>query len=688
MKAIFKNNEELKYDNFDFNQMYRYFQPVCLKIDSNNKLIVKSDNNFLFNIKKFDVFESSQYIYIKRIIDNLNFLIKKTKKNALHIKNLIRLIAPNISYLTDYLMNLDFKFKDENYDINTPVENRQKLLVSYGLLSSILNIIESLTELVNEFEDIEKYNDNFLDYINFDEMDKYFVNDSYSTEKNVAINCTRKLLKNILIFLSYLSQGNEEIKQMIFMDLDIILNLAEKIFPFDRSVLLNFIFKLIEGSEILQEYVVGKCLNFGVLLKNPKIKDIYEKKQNKKYMKMDRILFYIETSHNYLYYYKKLLDLKKVKYRRPDIKIEIIKHMQKVELESKTKSNYKVYLMNLIKRVKKIIKQNERSLYKLIKNKKKLLNKKNEEQSELITDEPIDKFEAKNKIILNKKIFDIKKNENNNLSKSIIDSKSNNNTVINLRSEEGLLLNGVYNSNFISNKLINDNKKTNIKNGDINSKNNSTLNDDIKPNIKIMLTKNLLKKSHKEKLKNGGPKNNKNALKGLFSFFRKLLGIPNDKDLNKKTDKNQDGLSKSDDNFNYLEGILKKFKDIKIFLEYFQLFDLNKSVFIQDLFFEKLFGSYEQIKHNQTKLNYLINGKINKTNIIDGVHINKKKGLGPLFPFHLFNKFFPKIDKYKEIELKYNKTNDIPYIIDDISDSEYSSEDEDTNTQNKFGKNI
>ena len=52
MKAIFKNNEELKYDNFDFNQMYRYFQPVCLKIDSNNKLIVKSDNNFLFNIKK------------------------------------------------------------------------------------------------------------------------------------------------------------------------------------------------------------------------------------------------------------------------------------------------------------------------------------------------------------------------------------------------------------------------------------------------------------------------------------------------------------------------------------------------------------------------------------------------------------------------------------------------------------
>ena len=45
--------------------------------------------------------------------------------------------------------------------------------------------------------------------------------------------------------------------------------------------------------------------------------------------------------------------------------------MKKVESESKTKNNYKVYLMKIIKRVKKIIRRNERPLYELIRNKKR-----------------------------------------------------------------------------------------------------------------------------------------------------------------------------------------------------------------------------------------------------------------------------------------------------------------------------
>ena len=55
---------------------------------------------------------------------------------------------------------------------------------------------------------------------------------------------------------------------------------------------------------------------------------------------------YIETSNNYLYYYKKLLKLNKVKHKKEKIKQLILDHMKKVENEYKTKYNYKRNLIN------------------------------------------------------------------------------------------------------------------------------------------------------------------------------------------------------------------------------------------------------------------------------------------------------------------------------------------------------
>ena len=132
--------------------------------------------------------------------------------------------------------------------------------------------------------------------------------------------------------------------------------MAENVFVLDKSNLLNFIFKLIKHSEALQEYITGGKLNLLFTIKNSKYYTKYvEKESQNKLIRMDKILMYIETSNNYLYYYKKLLNLNKVKHKRDQIKQLIIGHMRKVENEYRYKFNYKKSLINIIKRTKMIL---------------------------------------------------------------------------------------------------------------------------------------------------------------------------------------------------------------------------------------------------------------------------------------------------------------------------------------------
>ena len=215
-------------------------------------------------------------------------------------------------------MNIAYIFRDEKYDINLPIEQRQLILENFGVLKSVSKISEYLLSIIQIIKSNEKYNEN-----------------------------TKKIIKEILEFLTYLSKDNEEIKEKIFLDLDLILELAEHLFPSDRSILLNFIFKLIDNSEVLQEYVTGGKLNLISNIKNSKGYNNYtEKESNNKLIRMDRILLYIETSQNYLYYYKKLLSLNKVKHKEMQIQNLIIKHMQKIEQEYKYKQNYKIIKIN------------------------------------------------------------------------------------------------------------------------------------------------------------------------------------------------------------------------------------------------------------------------------------------------------------------------------------------------------
>ena len=57
LRCIFKEN----YENFDFDEMYNYFQPLSIYIDVEKKytLLTKNEDDYVFELKKVDIFEAS-----------------------------------------------------------------------------------------------------------------------------------------------------------------------------------------------------------------------------------------------------------------------------------------------------------------------------------------------------------------------------------------------------------------------------------------------------------------------------------------------------------------------------------------------------------------------------------------------------------------------------------------------------
>jgi len=261
LNSIFKENNE----NFDFEEMNNYFQPLSLYIDVEKKytLLMKNEDDFAFELKKVDIFEASHVIYIKKIIENLNLFLDKFKNKEIEINNAIKIILLNISFFMNYLLNIEYIFRDENYDINLPIEQRQLILDNYGILKSITKIAEILNQSIKEMNINSKNKELF--YFNnnlFKNQDyQYRTNSGKFNLNNSITKGIQKVVKTILEFLKYFSKDNEEIKEKVFLDLDVILELAENIFITDRSILLNFLFKLIKDSEVIQEYITGGRLN-------------------------------------------------------------------------------------------------------------------------------------------------------------------------------------------------------------------------------------------------------------------------------------------------------------------------------------------------------------------------------------------------------------------------------------------
>ena len=264
-KYALRNNfkdDKKEIDEFDFEEMNKYFQPLSINLDSEKKyyILPKNEDEYIFEIKKVDIFEANHIIYMNKIIKNFNYYLEKCIKREIRVNNAIKVIDSYISFFINYLINVEYIFSDENYDSNEPIMQRQIILENYGVLKSIRKIAEYLLPIINDMNSKIKniYQLRKSNYVSNENLssNRYRLEtlNEQMNSNNVNIANIKKLIKIILDFLTYLSNNNEEIKEKIFLDLGIILELAENVFVRDKSLLLNFILKLIKHSEALQEY--------------------------------------------------------------------------------------------------------------------------------------------------------------------------------------------------------------------------------------------------------------------------------------------------------------------------------------------------------------------------------------------------------------------------------------------------
>ena len=635
LRSIFRE----KTDHFDFKEINKYFQPISINIDAEKKysLIMKNEDDFIFELRKMDIFESNHVIYIKTIIQNLNIVLNICKNKKIDMVNSIKIILLNISFFMNYLLNIEYIFRDEKYDINLPIKERQLILENFGILKSIPKISEYLISIREEIRNRRKKTNlnnrqNFLKSLYGNSKNAYqykTLNQNININYTNVIRDTQKTIKIILEFLTFLSKDNEEIKEKIFLDLDIILKLAETYFVLDRSILLNFIFKIIDNSEVLQEYVTGGKLNLISSIKNSKGYNYYAEKESKNQLiRMDRILKYIEISHNYLFYYKKLLSLNKVKHKQGQIKSLIGQHIVKIDREYTIKKNYKTYLRRIILKSKKIINNIEMALY----------------------------FNGIFNNTLAEKILNISKLKDSKTLKrkvSLKDTKSiytNDESKDKNNSELGFFLNKKEDINLGLEKSNEEKKSQDEDSQTIDSK------EFVKK--KTILKKEEIKKPEKSSLLD---------TINLFKIFKDKFGT---KKKEQEQTQNIPNKTIKEERINPKEIIDRSIWGIKVFLSFFEKFDMNNTLFITDKVFNELFESFDEAKNAKSKLSYVVNGDTKSIQLMDGIKIDPESELGQLIPFHLFNKFFPKFRSQNVIVSNENYSDSIEGDFDEDSDND------------------
>ena len=634
LSNFFKDEQE-EFKNFDFDEINKYFQPLSINFDSEKKyyLLQKNENEFMIEIKKVDIFEANHVIYMSKLIQNFNFYLEKCIKNEIRVDNAIRVIALNLSFFINYLINVEYIFRDDNYDINIPIEQRQVILENYGVLKSIRKIAIYLLPIIKDMKlknkniyqirkssDIRINNNNsrslkssLINNNNILNSNKYRIdtlNEQINTNK-VSMGNIQNLITICLEFLKLLSNNNEEIKEKIFLDLDIILELAENVFVLDKSNLLDLIFKLIKDSEALQEYITGGKLNLMFTIKNSKHYTKYaEKESQNKLIRDDKILMYIETSNNYLYYYKKLLKLNKVRHKRVRMKQLIEDHMKKIENDYKYKYNYKYNLIKHINRVKSILNSIEEPLLKRLEIEDKK-EKTNINKSKIRKEPFTDKKSSEN-------INDIGKQKNENIK-----------PLNEMENEEGKEEGEIKTLDLNSISENDESKKQNINNKNYNGK-----------------------KGKDEKINN---------------YKEDCISIENNEEYNSNSLINN--LSQRDTTINKRTKAVESFKIIKSFLGFFENFNIKDILFIQEECIREFFNSFNVSENLKNELDFIVGGKNKSIHLIDGIKLDPDSELGQLIPFNLFNKFFPKFLNTRNINFN-NNLNSFKYNIDEDSEND------------------
>ena len=171
-------------------------------------------------------------------------------------------------------------------------------------------------------------------------------------------------------FLIHLSKNKEDIKQDIFKILTQILEFAEYIYFNNKSDLLDFIFEILKDSESLQDSILSKKYQPNKIASEENTEGI---------LFIEKILSYIETNWNFLFYYKKLMHLNKIRYREEEIKEKIKSHIAKVENDFRTgenTNNYKGKICSVIQTITRLINKQKKEWNNYLDDKDKQDNNK------------------------------------------------------------------------------------------------------------------------------------------------------------------------------------------------------------------------------------------------------------------------------------------------------------------------
>ena len=615
-----------------------YYQSISLTMFDKNNLCIKNEDDFIFTIKKIDIFQGNEVNYIVKIIQIID---KQIEENKLSDYNIIN---ETIRFFLDYLLNIDYSFRDQNYEYNVPIKERQILLYKFNTVENCTNVIGKYLKKIEE-------EDNFL-------------------TENIKEKLN-ELLNNIIKFFKVLSYNNEEIKQAIYIiALNKLLKLSEIIFCEDFTILITFIFDLIDDSESLQDYLLG---GGGLLKQQIIINSKLSKFDISNLLREATLLKYIETNHNYLLCYEKLIRLNKVQYRRNEIISHVKKHIEEVKnKDNPSVQNYRKIINKLVDEVNYLIKKHAFLL-------EKFKNKGGESKDHILYDGNRKRRSFKKKNTVKESI--IKRNREESLKQRKLKMGSILGTNIFIESSKNLntkalLENRDSNKNVMINN-INNNNENNVQNkitkllsfSSFNSNNNN--NNENNTNNKITLINNETSESSRplkeinniEKIKYQFKKNVKSSnieMKKTFKFFNNNIISPFLKKKPGKYEQVKTTVEESFDNKETLisdkiepyQNYLNKLGKICIFIQFFSSFDFEKVLFIQDNFLYEIFKNGLKTEDLENPLYIFFISKSQEK--------NKNWYYDPnsiiLYLFNLYNKMFPNIKSKLQAKIK-NKRN-------------------------------
>ena len=664
LKTVILNDENNKNVNkkknkFGIQDVKTYFEPISLSTKNESDYIyIKSEDDYILDITKIDFAKGNEVIFVEKIISDLDYLLKNCKKKKIGTYSVINKVTDNINFFLEYLLNIDYMFKNDNFEVNLPVGERQQLLYKFNILNTIVEIINYFFPIVKDINSrdvsiLEKYTDNSelkqkanknrqkKPRISIQSLPRNKIGSKLDDEDYKIFNI-KSMFKLILQFLIHLSKNKDDIKQDIFKILSQILEFAEYIYFNNKSDLLNFIFEILNDSESLQESILSK--------KYQPNKIISDVNNNKGILFIDKILSYIETNSNYLFYYKKLMHLNKIRYREEEIKEKIKLHIAKVDndfRQNKNANNYKGKIYLIIQTITKIINRQLKEWNNYLDEKDKEDNNKESNNSK--EEEDYEDSNDNTNININQILRRAKRSDNN----------SNNNLNRNDSIKDGMDL-----------------KKIDLENEEIMNSNRMIIanSNDLLNGTSIVNPKNLRKKTlfaPSNKMNNiydmpnitdKNKHNNVNLTKNANEKTLESYGALNNLN-NKNEEKEITALAK-----NKIK-ILNKVLD---FLDYFQTINLDKILFRKEELFMNMLKSDIKDEIFENNLNFIINGNVCFIKFISELDFSTETTIGSIIPYYIYNSFYSNDAK------KYNdedKDNSKKYIeIIDNEDIDNNSE--------------